>query len=180
MMFRVTSGGQTGVDRAALDAAMALDISVCGWCPAGRLAEDGHVPACYPLVEMPGGYHDRTVSNVRDSDGTLIVAEDRLTGGSLLTLAECRRQCKPVYVVRLGVLAMDKRMEGWEVARIGRWFIGWLHPVREVPVLNCAGPRESKAPGVGSKARVFLDRVFACLMVLPNLGGHPGAIVGQS
>jgi len=51
MIEQVVSGGQTGADRAGLDAAMALGIPVGGWCPRGRRAEDGPIPAIYPLTE---------------------------------------------------------------------------------------------------------------------------------
>ena len=84
---KLVSGGQTGADRAALDWAIAHAVPHGGWCPAGRLAEDGPIPVCYGLVELAGaGYHERTRANVRDSDATLIVSiHAELTGGTLLT-----------------------------------------------------------------------------------------------
>src|SRR3989442_2721366 len=83
----IVSGGQTGVDRAALDTALALGLPCGGWCPRGRRAEDGPLPTRYPLRETPSSsYPERTVWNVRDSDGTLILHRGRLSGGTALTL----------------------------------------------------------------------------------------------
>lgn len=83
---RIVSGGQTGVDRAALDVAMQLSIEHGGWCPRGRLAEDGTIPSRYDLRETRSAkYHVRTERNVVDSDATLILYRKSLTGGTLLT-----------------------------------------------------------------------------------------------
>ena len=83
----ILSGGQTGIDRGALDAALELSAPCGGWCPDGRKAEDGRIPAHYPLTELKGAdYPARTRRNVEDSDATLIVYNSRLTGGTLLTL----------------------------------------------------------------------------------------------
>src|SRR3989442_8006923 len=82
----IVSGGQTGVDRAALDTALALGLTCGGWCPRGRRAEDGPLPARYPLRETPSAsYPERTEWNVRDSDGTLVLHHGRLRGGTALT-----------------------------------------------------------------------------------------------
>ncbi len=86
MIKKIISGGQTGADRAALDVALKLGISHGGWIPKGRKAEDGPLPDKYQLREMPtGSYPKRTEQNVLDSDGTLIIARGKLTGGSDLT-----------------------------------------------------------------------------------------------
>lgn len=83
----IVSGGQTGVDRAALDVALALGIPCGGWCPKGRLAEDGPLPDRYPLRETEfEGYSKRTKLNVQDSDGTLLFTRQRPSGGTKLTL----------------------------------------------------------------------------------------------
>ena len=83
MLTRIVSGGQTGVDRAALDVALELSIPCGGWCPKGRKAEDGALPARYPLKETPSEeYAQRTTWNVRDSDGTLILTHGAPTGGT--------------------------------------------------------------------------------------------------
>jgi len=99
----IVSGGQTGVDRAALDVALALGIPCGGWCPKGRLAEDGPLPDRYPLRETEfEGYSKRTKLNVQDSDGTLLFTRQRPSGGTKLTLQYAQRIGKPFKVVYLG------------------------------------------------------------------------------
>jgi hypothetical protein len=85
--MKIISGGQTGVDRAALDAAMKHGIECGGWCPAGRLDEFGKIPEQYPLQELEHGtFADRTLQNVKDSDGTAIIYFDKLRGGTAQTV----------------------------------------------------------------------------------------------
>lgn len=144
---RVVSGGQTGVDRAGLDAAIALGIAHGGWCPAGRLSEDGSVPSRYELQEtLSGEYPVRTEMNVRDSDATLILCVDKLKGGSRLTKRFCERHAMPHLVVR-----MDQSQEA--VVR------DWLAKHRP-SCLNVAGPRESTSPGIYELALEYLLRVL--------------------
>src|SRR5207244_8064617 len=96
------SGGQTGVDRAALDVALELGISSGGWCPKGRRAEDGPIPERYPLAETPwAGYPQRTEWNVRDSDGTLVLVDGEPDRGTRLTIELAARKRKPCLVVNL-------------------------------------------------------------------------------
>jgi hypothetical protein len=145
---KVVSGGQTGVDRAALDAALAAGLRCGGWCPRGRAAEDGSIDAVYPLVETPSAdYAQRTEWNVRDSDATLVLARGRPGGGTALTIALARRHGKPLLVVDL---ARDASPE--EVAR-------WIES-HAIGTLNVAGPRESQKPGIGREARAFLERLL--------------------
>jgi hypothetical protein len=133
-LAKIVSGGQTGVDRGSLDAALAAEFPCGGWCPAGRQAENGLIPARYPLQELPGaGYRQRTRQNVLDSDGTAILFNDVLRGGTLLTLNLCKREGKP-YVVLDG----SKTSESLAAAEIARFVDE--HGVR---VLNVAGPRLS-------------------------------------
>jgi len=148
---KIVSGGQTGVDRAALDAALELGLAVGGWCPRGRLAEDGPIPSRYPLQETDStDYPRRTELNVTDSDGTLILSRGPLNGGTLLTrrLAECHG--KPLLVVDLG-----DRVDAGLVA-------DWVRQ-QGLRVLNVAGPRESGNRGVQGHAKAFLRRVFRLL-----------------
>ena len=104
--MKIISGGQLGVDRAALDVAMKLGYPTGGWCPKDRRALDGRIPSKYNLTELDSpDYKDRTMANVRDSDYTIIVAHraDSLTPGSKATQYYCRRLGKPYAIVELGV-----------------------------------------------------------------------------
>ncbi len=145
MLQKMVSGGQTGVDRAALDTARPLGLRSGGWCPRGRIAEDGRLPLRYCLVETPSqGYGQRTEWNVRDSDATLIINRGRLDGGTLATARYARQaHAKPLYIVEIGRRIRRERFRAW-LAR---------HRVR---VLNVAGPRESKRPGIYREARRVL------------------------
>jgi len=145
VLQKMVSGGQTGVDRAALDTARALGLRSGGWCPRGRIAEDGRLRLRYCLVETPSqDYGQRTEWNVRDSDATLIINRGRLDGGTLATARYAlEAHAKPVYRVEIGRRIRRERFRAW-LAR---------HRVR---VLNVAGPRESKRPGIYRQARRIL------------------------
>jgi len=148
MLKKIISGGQTGVDRAALDVALELGIPCGGWCPKGRKAEDGAIPARYPLQELPsGGYRRRTKRNVHESDGTLILFQEQLTGGSAFTADEARKQSKPCHTVNLSATADPREVTEW----IKQNNIG---------VLNIAGPREGRAPGIHAAAAAYLRTLF--------------------
>lgn len=140
----IRSGGQTGVDRAALDAAMDVGVSVRGWCPAGRLAEDGPVDAKYPLIETESAkYSIRTEWNVRDADATLIISPLPLEGGTLLTEQYAIKHRKPCFVVDSRSSMALGRIRDW-LAELG------------VADLNVAGPRESKQPGIYALSYQFV------------------------
>jgi hypothetical protein len=148
-VLKIVSGGQTGVDRAALDAALERGLPCGGWCPRGRRAEDGRIDPRYPLVETPSpAYAERTERNIRDSEGTLVLAFGRPTGGTALTIARARVLGRPLLVLDL---AADVDPEA---------VVDWLrsHAVR---TLNVAGPRESQSPGVYARARELLSRTLA-------------------
>jgi hypothetical protein len=148
MIDKIVSGGQTGADRAGLDAALEAGNQVGGYCPKGRLAEDGVVPAHYPLTELTrGGYPARTERNVVESDGTLVLNLGKVSGGTRLT-AECaRKHGRPCLVVQL-----DSEHRPGEV-------LSWLgeHGIR---TLNVAGPRESKCPGIYRESLAYLRRLL--------------------
>jgi hypothetical protein len=148
---RIVSGGQTGVDRGALDAAIMLDVPHGGWCPLGRLAEDGRIPSAYQLRETPSPeYPVRTEQNVIDSDGTLILYRHRLFGGTELTRRLCRKHRRPV-------ISVDLNADGdQDIQRVRQWLQG-----DEIRVLNVAGPRESSSPGIARETKQFLCRVLA-------------------
>lgn len=146
---RVISGGQTGVDRAALDAAMACGIEAGGWCPRARIAEDGLIPRRYPLRETPSEkYSQRTTWNVRDADATLILTYGVPDGGTELTARVAERLDKPCLVVSLRTYP--------DLAAIRELF--YLRPGGIV--LNVAGPRESRSPGIYGRSFAFLAALF--------------------
>ena len=135
----IFSGGQTGVDRAALDAALAAGTPCGGWCPAGRVAEDGVLPECYPLREVAdGGYRERTRANVLDSGGTLVIHAGELEGGTAQTAGFCRAQGKPCLLIDSNAVAPEA------AAAMVRRFIAH----HRIAVLNVAGPRASKHPKI--------------------------------
>jgi hypothetical protein len=142
---RIVSGGQTGVDRAALDAARQLGLPCGGWCPRGRRAEDGTIASCYPLRETPSeDYAQRTEWNVRDSDATLVLTRGRPAGGTAFTIETARRLRKPALVLDLD--------HGPDPAALSRWA-----DAAGVATLNVAGPRESQQPGIHAQAQQFLS-----------------------
>ncbi|NJO55269.1 MAG: molybdenum cofactor carrier [Rhodospirillales bacterium] len=148
LLRRIVSGGQTGVDRAALDIAIALGIGCGGWVPRGRRAEDGTIASHYPVRECrSSSYGVRTRLNVRDTDGTLILCRGRPSGGTSLTLAIARELARPVRVVDLD--------HPDEPASVRTWIAN-----QRVKVLNVAGPRESGNPGIHADATAFLRSVL--------------------
>jgi len=141
------------VDRAALDAAIFLDIEHGGWCPKGRRAEDGPIDLVYNLIETPeSDYSVRTEKNVIDSDGTLILHYGKISGGTQLTLKLTKRHHRPC-------LTLDFAIDVEQVVYITR-VCDWI--IREnVQVLNVAGPRESSSPGITRRSEDFLATAFA-------------------
>ncbi len=152
--IEIWSGGQTGVDRAALDAARDLGLSTGGWVPLGRLAEDGRIPARYAsLREAPSAsYSVRTRLNVQDSDATLILRVGRATGGTLETLEAARALDRPFFEVDL---ATDQPATASRHVR--EWLLDLLRTKATIR-LNVAGPRDSQAPlGYASAREVLLQ-----------------------
>ena len=145
---KIVSGGQTGVDRAALDVALDWGLPVGGWCPRGRRAEDGTIPARYPLRETESGQYDvRTRRNVRDSDGTLVLNCGQPVGGTALTVAAAEQAGKPVYIADLNLHPSPQPV------------VDWLR-LHKIETLNVAGPRESTIPGIGQRAAEFLTSLL--------------------
>ena len=144
MIEKIISGGQTGVDRAALDSAIALRIPHGGWCPAGRKAEDGRLDDRYRLVELDSNeYADRTRKNVEDSDGTLVLNRGALEGGTALTVTFAENAGRPVMVVDLDNPPQQQEIRNWFSAN-------------KIKRCNVAGPRESKQPGIYRQAYAYL------------------------
>lgn len=150
LIEKIVSGGQTGVDRAALDVALELGIPCGGWCPRGRLAEDGRIPDRYPLAEMPtASYPARTRRNVLESDATLLLTVGALEGGTQLTATFAWGLNRPTVVVDL----LEACPRDRDAVR------AMVHLCR-VRALNVAGPRASKQPTVYDLAVAFLKEVL--------------------
>jgi hypothetical protein len=150
--LRILTGGQTGVDRAALDVALAAGVSCGGWCPAGRLAEDGTIPARYPLRETDStDYAQRTRRNVEDADATLVLTDGPAVGGTALTVRLCGALGRPLLV-------LDARADTVEEAadRLASFLAR-----HRVGVLNVAGPRASESALASAFARDLLNRTLA-------------------
>ena len=154
---RIISGGQTGVDRAGLVAAMTYCIPIGGWLPKGRLAEDGVVPEdFYDMQECEGGYRERTRANVRSAHATLILS-DRfpITGGTAYTAELAKEMGRPYKIVNLDADDAAKQVRDWMLSledSLGK-------ELKKI-ILNVAGPRESVSPGIFAKAKKVLVEVF--------------------
>jgi hypothetical protein len=134
---KIISGGQTGVDRAALDVALKHRIECGGWCPAGRLDEFGRIPDQYPLQELEdGGFTERTLQNVKDCDGTIIIYAGKLSGGTEQTVPFCVEQQRPYELIDASKVFSD------DAARLISDFVR----KHEIDTLNVAGPRQSEWP----------------------------------
>ncbi|RHZ88614.1 hypothetical protein Glove_21g377 [Diversispora epigaea] len=147
-MLTIRSGGQTGVDRAALDAALSyndndddnesfINVHVTGWCPKGRLAEDGQISLKYPLIETSTSLHsERTEWNIRDSDATLVIL---ITTGSIpchgttFTIEKSKELHKPVKIITLD--NNDNINNDSQVIQVIRWM-----NENKIKTLNVAGP----------------------------------------
>ena len=159
-LVKVISGGQTGVDQAALRAARACGLASGGWCSPDRLCESGTIPAEFDLKETPNersadaldiARSQRTEWNVRDSDATLILQRSkRGDPGTGWTIRCAKRDGKPF-------LECDPAEEG-----ATRQIIEWLRPI-QVRTLNVAGPSESTVPGIGEQSYARLIDLFASL-----------------
>lgn len=158
MITKIISGGQTGVDRAALDFAIRHNIPYGGWLPKGRITEEGPLDEKYQLQEMPtGDYSKRTKKNVLDSDGTLIVSHGKLTGGSALTEYLAETHHKPCIHIDLTVLSIRE-----SASVVNKWV-----QRNQIRVLNVAGPRARKDPEIYQATIDLLEVVFADI---PNDG----------
>lgn len=148
---KLVSGGQTGADRAALDAALAAGFPCGGWCPEGRMADDGPLAAKYPLDALEGaGYRQRTIANVRDSDGTAIFYFRRPLGGTELTLSQCLRLRRPYQLIDASLVTPDQA---------GALLLDFVEEYRTA-TLNVAGPGERRNPGIHAYVLAAVGRLL--------------------
>jgi len=146
MVEKIISGGQTGADRAGLDAALALGIPIGGWCPKGRRSGDGPIDDKYPLIEMKSrAYPPRTEKNVTESDGTVILTLQGMGRGSALTMHFAKKHEKPWFWAELG-------KPTWPTQE----FADWLNE-KDIKILNVAGSAEATSVGIYRRVRLFLD-----------------------
>ena len=147
----IVSGGQTGVDQGALAAALDRGVSCGGWCPEGRRSEAGMIPARYPVRELIGsGYSERTRQNVVDSDGTAIIFNALLEGGTRQTAEYCEQERKPHVLIDAATLS---RAEAVDVLR------SFIRD-NDIEVLNVAGPRGSKWPDAHAYTHALLTELL--------------------
>lgn len=150
-MIKIVSGGQTGVDRAALDAALECGIDAGGWCPEGRKSEDGIIPDKYPLKELPdANYSQRTKQNVIDSDGTVIIYFGYPTGGTELTIAFCISENKPYVLVDAEEIILETA-----VIKVDKFIKD-----KSITTLNIAGPRAGGETRAYDYARALIKEVI--------------------
>ena len=151
LKLKIISGGQTGVDRAALDAALESGTRAGGWCPKGREAEDGPIAEKYPLQELTdGSYKERTLKNVQESDATVIIYFETISGGTEETLSFCLKEKKPYLLID----GSNFNEEGAS-KRIKQFING-----NQISLLNVAGPRASKE----KRAYEYTKQAFTLLL----------------
>jgi hypothetical protein len=162
MIKKIISGGQTGADQGALDAAIKLDIPHGGWIPKGRMTENGPLPEKYQLKEMPTqGYPERTEQNVIDSDGTLIISRGELTGGSDYTREMAIKHGRPFLHLDLMKTAAFKA-----ASVVNAWIVE-----NDIKVLNVAGPRASKDPLIYNDVLKIIEGTYFLGFVKVNTVG---------
>lgn len=148
----IVAGGQTGAERAALDAALELGLGCGGWCPQGRVSEEGSIPERYPLQEQESAsFIARIDANVKDSDGTLVFAFGDRSGGVDLTIKAARKRKKPHFVFDLQEDPSNAGLDSvWDWGR-----------EKKVSVLNVTGPREGQIPGCYAVVKDLLQTLLA-------------------
>ncbi len=160
---KIISGGQTGADQAALDAAIKLGFPHGGWAPKGRKTEAGPLPEKYNLQEMPtGSYPERTEQNVIDSDGTVIISHGKLTGGSKLTDKLAEKHLRPCLHVDL-----NKTAAFIAVSIISSWI-----DLHKIEILNVAGSRASKDPDIYQDVKFIIEGVILFELVKAQSDEH--------
>lgn len=159
VLRKIISGGQTGVDIAALKVAIDLRLEHGGWCPPGRVCDEGIIPDTYQLKETPVERSPdaneiprslRTAWNVRDSDASLVLFKDKLTNdpGSQWTMNLAKKLQKPLLICDLTTPHIDQVI------------IEWLSN-NPIHVLNVAGPMERESPGIGDLTYSLIKQIFS-------------------
>ena len=160
MIKRIVSGGQAGVDRAALDVAIKLGIAHGGWIPRGRITESGVLPQKYHLKETSSSkYSERTEKNVVDADGTLIISHGALTGGTEYTREMAIRHARPWLHIDL-----DRTAAFQAATAISNWILQ-----KKIQILNVAGPRASEDPAIYQDTLNILESVYYLGLVDSNM-----------
>lgn len=160
-LLKIISGGQTGVDQGALQAALDHDFACGGYCPKGRICENGTIPGHFPLTELDSiSYEQRTRKNVEISDATLILHNGKVAGGSRLTQVYAEALNKPCFALNFG------KFELIEAFPVAKRFI----QSREIKILNIAGPRESEWPDAYQSS---YDLVSVLVAPMKNVGASP-------
>lgn len=160
---KIISGGQTGADQGALDAALELNHPCGGWCPQGRISESGTIPERYPVQELASERYDvRTEANVKDSDGTLIFTYGPATGGTAFTLEVAQKLNKPLFIIDL-----EHDPSDIDSTCIRAW-----GQESDIATLNVAGPRESKAPGTQALVKGIMLEILVKPAPEPFLKTH--------
>jgi len=148
---KIIIGGQTGVDRGALDACLEQFFACEGWYTKARMAEDGAINKKYPLRETKENeYSARTIKNVEEADGTLIVAPENIAGGTLLTYQIAKKKDKQVFLIHPDTVDNSKKISS---------IVDWL-VTHSIQTLNVAGPRKSQWPGAFSKSRQLVGQLL--------------------
>ena len=164
MISKIISGGQTGVDRAALDVAIEMGLPYGGWLPRGRKTEDGELSAKYKMKEMQVfSYSKRTEQNVIDSEGTLIISRGTLKGGSELTREMAMRHERPCLHVDLSTVNTFQAAKD-----ISAWIVQ-----HQIEILNVAGPRSSEDAEIYKLTVKILKAVFYLNLIDENIPGSP-------
>jgi len=164
MIKKIISGGQTGADQAALDAAIKLNLPHGGWIPHGRLTEDGPLPNKYQLLEMPTeDYPARTEKNVLEADGTLILSHGKVTGGSKLTQKLTKEHNKPCLHVDL-----TDQPVFYVASDVYKWVLE-----NEIQVINVAGSRASKDPEIYEDTYNVIRGILMLSIVKADPGDMP-------
>jgi len=166
MIRKIVSGGQTGADQAALDAAITLGIPHGGWIPKGRLTEKGTLPDKYKLTEMPDtSYASRTEQNVIDSNGTIIISHGPLSEGSEYTRQMAIKHHRPWLHIDL-----DQTPAFKSATLISSWI-----DKNNIEILNVAGPRASKDSQIYSAVLKLIESVHY-LQLLKTSRPEAGAV----